>query len=93
MKRFLCGVMGTNLEGKMTHSPIRSIRTGSPLPFVPLYGRLQVRWVAQVHRLALKRVEVLGVLGAEGESGGGEGEEHPTGDGTETRTSGGCSGR
>ena len=65
--------MGTNLEGKMAHSTIRSIRAGPTLPFVPLYGRLQVRWVAQVHRLALKRVEVLGVLGAEGEGGGGDG--------------------
>ena len=57
----------------MTHSTIRSIRAGPPLPFVPLYGRLQVRRVAQVHRLALKRVEVLGVLGAEGEGGRGDG--------------------
>ena len=64
---------GTNLEGEVTHTPIRSIGAGPPLPFVPLYGRLQVRGVAQVHRLALKRVKVLGVLGAEGESSGGDG--------------------
>ena len=57
----------------MTHTPIRSIGAGPPFPLVPLYGGLQVGGVAQVHRLALERVEVLGVLGAEGEGGRGDG--------------------
>ena len=57
----------------MTHSPVRSVGAGPPLPLVPLDGRLQVGRVAQVHGLALQRVEVLGVLGAEGEGGRGDG--------------------
>ena len=65
--------MVTNLEGKMTHPSVRSVRASPALPLVALDGRLQVRRVAQVHRLALERVEVFGVLRAEGEGGGGDG--------------------
>ena len=62
------------MKGRQSHrATVRAVRARPSLSLVSFYRALQVVWVAEVVEFALQRVEVLGVLGAQGEGRAGDG--------------------